>query len=422
MADIKDLRGIQFRGATPLFLAARNEFTEIASILLDHKADPNRPTGLLAGHGSLETPLMCSAQNNNPAMMRILLEHKANPNATNAHGLTALHYLASANRGKDVTECASLLIKAGAQVNAGTADHITPLKYAQNQPSEFTPNFLKLLKENGAIEDLPDTSGIFAMWPGLSAPLLIRYKDLKGLNQFTGLEGLGQIFFHQQAPQEPGFPDLTQIKIHRVSLVSNAVQHAYLSFAPMASSNMFDCSRDMPLEWGDTIVIPYRDHRLSEAPSGMNATQKGSLAQCIQRTVKLSVPGGIQALNALEADLADMRTKYGEAHPSIAALKARMNALRGLMGPPIAVNLDGLSQPYLSMALGRPEALQVLRSSSDFTRVKVTRQVPEQGKITRTFDVEAFRKSQQGFKEDFWLKADDLIEVPDRADTVAGGK
>ena len=70
--------------------------------------------------------------------------------------------------------------------------------------------------------------------------------------------------------------------------------------------------------------------------------------------------------------------------------------------------VDSWKEGFLSQALGKTEARAALRSSSDLTRVKVTRPDATTGKsIVQTVDA-----TDQN--DGFWLQEGDVIEVPDK--------
>lgn len=74
-------------GETPLHWAVRNGHTEIARMLLEHRADPN--TREVRKH---RTPLHEAAFRGRGEIARMLLERGADPNAVDAAGKTPLFY------------------------------------------------------------------------------------------------------------------------------------------------------------------------------------------------------------------------------------------------------------------------------------------------------------------------------------------
>jgi ankyrin repeat protein len=92
--------------------------------LLAAGADPN--TALMSG----ETPLMDAARRGNLATVRALLSSKANPNARESNGgQNALMWALSQRHAAVVEE----LVKAGADIHAGSKAGFTPLMFAAQQ-------------------------------------------------------------------------------------------------------------------------------------------------------------------------------------------------------------------------------------------------------------------------------------------------
>jgi quinoprotein dehydrogenase-associated probable ABC transporter substrate-binding protein len=108
-------------GNTPLVNAVRFGFVDVATVLVDHKADPN-----LANLGNW-TPLMYAAWGDSPDLVNVLARHGAKLDAVDNDGLTALA-IASQNA---KIKAAEALVAAGADVNAPVAKGgYTPLMLA----------------------------------------------------------------------------------------------------------------------------------------------------------------------------------------------------------------------------------------------------------------------------------------------------
>jgi ankyrin repeat protein len=111
-------------GATALYAAAAHADPAMTVKLLAAGADANTP--LMSG----ETPLMEAARRGNLETVRALLSHKANPNARESNGgQTALMWALSQRQSAVVQE----LLKAGADVHAGSKTGFTPLMFAAQQ-------------------------------------------------------------------------------------------------------------------------------------------------------------------------------------------------------------------------------------------------------------------------------------------------
>jgi quinoprotein dehydrogenase-associated probable ABC transporter substrate-binding protein len=108
-------------GNTPLINAVRFGFVDLATLLLDHKADPNQ-TNL----GNW-TALMYAAWDDSPEMVTVLAKHAAKLDAVDNDGLTPLA-IASQNA---KIKAAEALVTAGADVNSPVAKGgYTPLMLA----------------------------------------------------------------------------------------------------------------------------------------------------------------------------------------------------------------------------------------------------------------------------------------------------
>src|SRR5215469_13068187 len=81
-------------------------------------------TGICFAAGDLR--LIQAVKNSDASAVRSLLAQRASVNAAEADGSTALHWAAQ----RDSLEIAGMLIAAGADVNAATRYHITPLSLA----------------------------------------------------------------------------------------------------------------------------------------------------------------------------------------------------------------------------------------------------------------------------------------------------
>jgi ankyrin repeat protein len=142
----------------------------VVARLLAHGADPNQPlkTPLLMrqhdfGDGALgdgATPLMRAAKAADTASMQLLVNKGADPNRAMKNGTTALMVTAArAARGVGEAErtlaALSVLLAAGANVIAATADGATALHQAVGRGDQI----VKLLVESGARLDVKDKFG-----------------------------------------------------------------------------------------------------------------------------------------------------------------------------------------------------------------------------------------------------------------------
>jgi ankyrin repeat protein len=112
-----------YTGYTPLIVAVRRDYYEIAEDLIQAGADCNR-----AGTGGI-TPLMMAAGTGNVRMTKLLLDHGADTAARDEVGTQALGDAAE----KGYTETVKLLLQKGADVDAPQRGGGTPLMGAVDE-------------------------------------------------------------------------------------------------------------------------------------------------------------------------------------------------------------------------------------------------------------------------------------------------
>jgi ankyrin repeat protein len=105
---------------TPLHVASRMDFGEVARILLKHGADIKAEDRIGC------SPLKRAAIEGHVEVTRVLLEHGANVNAQDGSGLTPLYW--ASHFGKPAA--AQVLLRHGADVNARDKNNETPLHWA----------------------------------------------------------------------------------------------------------------------------------------------------------------------------------------------------------------------------------------------------------------------------------------------------
>jgi ankyrin repeat protein len=115
-------------GVTPLHIAAARGDTNVAKLLITHKADVNAKdnNGMTPLHYAVFLAPYMSNNSGNKAVAELLLTHNADVNATNNFGATPLYFAAVAGD-KDMVE---LLLANKADVNAKENRGWTPLHMA----------------------------------------------------------------------------------------------------------------------------------------------------------------------------------------------------------------------------------------------------------------------------------------------------
>ena len=140
-----DVNCVVERQSTPLIEAANQGHTEVVSLLLHEKADPNK------ANSEGVTPLQLSAGKID--VVKTLLDGGAKPNKEDNNGWTPLHLAAHVYNSKDVVQ---LLLERGADPNKANRWGMTPLHYASEK--EHT-NVFKALLDGGAQPNKEDNDG-----------------------------------------------------------------------------------------------------------------------------------------------------------------------------------------------------------------------------------------------------------------------
>jgi ankyrin repeat protein len=388
--------GSMSESSSPLLKAVSDHNKAAVELLLTHHADPN--LGYVKGGW---TPLHSAAAYGDKEIAELLLKNGGKINARDSEGATPLHV--AVKNGK--TEMVQLLLAAKADPNARNNSGQTPLDLAKqfnapHQPGALTmPTPLNsipvrplpatattfastgtespplkiadLLRQHGADDNLPDFSVIRVMRKGMG-PWVIFHRDTNSFNRFSLFETLATA-----AHLNLTYPDFDRLRIHHPDPAKPGAQKEIPIDAKSDPRGLFDCAKDVPLEFGDTVEIPEREHTLTEASNYLTDPLQKSLQLCLKRRVKFVV-----------RDQTDELT------------------------------LEGFqSDAFLSQVLRRPTAQNLLRSSSDFSHVHVKRTDPESKKVTElTCDVQSIWSGKSPPANDLWLRNGDIIEVPDKSE------
>ncbi|MBW8863696.1 MAG: ankyrin repeat domain-containing protein, partial [Verrucomicrobia bacterium] len=455
-------------GATPLMSAVLSNNgqngLDVVSVLLQYKADPNLPDldgstplltainqrfvpmvkALLAGGANPDTrrrdgypPLVLAVAVNNSGdkdMVAALISAKADVNTADSEGKTPLHWAVDNNR-PDLVE---LLVKAGADVNARTKHGATPLNYAKTSSSSSGQGFLAvgvpgaplsyqwqlstagsattnvltvadILHQNGALDELPDFTRIRITRQGLSSPIEVFQKASKLTNQFTLLETVMR-FYARSSVAVPGvgtrdawlalpFPDFGRIIIHRPGQKIGKEQE--ISVNLLNQSNIVDCAQDVPVQFGDVIEIPESVHALNaDQPNPVGEMEGRALTFADRmRNIQALAQGGNKQVGV--SDLNDNPYR-----PAAACLQKTVQL--HVSGDTAVLKVDSWNEGFLSQALNKTEARSILRTSSDLSRVKVTR------KTGKSASPVAFTVDLSQNDNPFWLQDGDVIEVPQK--------
>jgi hypothetical protein len=137
----------------------------------------------------------------------------------------------------------------------------------------------------------------------------------------------------------------------------------------------------VPLEWGDVLEIPEKDHLVTDAPQALPQPTRELLARCLKRTVIVRVHGESKAVE-------------------------------------MAPNATGSGIPAQFSVRWALEGSGLLRASSDTTRVKIIRSNARAGKTSEW--VADCSNPANNFPASgdpnprLWLRDGDVIEVPEK--------
>ena len=228
-------------------------------------------------------------------------------------------------------------------------------------------------------------------------------KGTNNLNQFTLFEVLAAHYASGQKSFQ--FPDFSRVQVRSIKTKAGEPGR---TFDLETAFQFTNCAANVGLEWGDLIELPEQDHVMNVPWPGLPESARNALKQCLRELVSIVVKG---------------QTNWVVLAPELVA--------RGLapFGPPPSSLPGGIPGAGLPPSGGRAEPEQpapielnwqrlndvvrganVIRSSSDLTRVKVTRagSAPAD-KQEMIFDLVRMVKAN-----DLWLRDGDVIEVPEK--------
>jgi ankyrin repeat protein len=407
---------------TPLMMAVINSPSpdghfpsDSVAILLKHGANPNAPD-----EASGDTPLLWSTGWSdhvpNRHVLELLLENKADPNHANFAGQTLLGRLKtmlnnhSPEEQVTINNLASLLRQHGALDNLPDWNHITASRPSANfSRAVFTREtndwnkftLLELVAVECQFLAVTPADGGNGGWPAA-----FTLSPSPAVSPTGGKDGVPAANFqaemaaHMKARREAmathqsslfwqynqplPFSDLAQIRIRRPEPGLTNIIEQTVDLAASLSSG--DCSNDVFLKWGDVVEIPETDHLINQVWQGFSLTALTNLDKCLTRHVEIIVKGQTNVITlALET-----KSDNGFTRAITFAQK-------------------------VSFWLG-PVVLQskLVLASSDLAHVKVTRHDPATGKIESCL-VDCSGISQNQFRNtDLWLRDGDVIEIPEK--------
>ena len=211
-----------------------------------------------------------------------------------------------------------------------------------------------------------------------------------------------QVFISGQGGQEAWsalpFPDFGRISIRRPSQKIGG-KETEIKVSLLNRSNVVDCAQDVPVQLGDVIEIPESVHALN---AGMpNPVRNMEVAFERVRPGQSFTAPTAEFFPRLEGFRADAQ-RWACLQKSVQLVVA---------GETTTFKVNSWKEGFLSQALNKTEARSALRSSSDLTRVKVTRKTGKTAKPEIfTVDVSDHPQSENML----WLQDGDVIEVREK--------
>ncbi|MEI2724866.1 MAG: ankyrin repeat domain-containing protein [Verrucomicrobiota bacterium] len=304
-------------GATPLYSAILTDNADCVEMLLAHGAD----TEIMVN--GVYSSLRTAVERGIKKIVEALLEAGAEINAKGGgDGRTALH---QAVEYRDL-EMASLLLERKADPNLRDASGQTPLDLVKasfpapgqarsplgaNRPPAAQKDLAALLRQHGAVDDLPNLDRIEVRRPEARFAKSVFLKSTNDWNQFTLLEAILNAYSGAQAIPSPGqpyaplpppgiqpqlpFPNLHRVVVVRPSRTPGQPPERRVVDL-LSPTGEVDCAKDVALGFGDVVEIPERDHTLQESAVGLTQIETKQMQECRGGKVGLLVKGKETAL------------------------------------------------------------------------------------------------------------------------------
>ena len=355
-------------GRTPLLAVIEKGPVESAALLIQHGADVNS-----ASDNNYMTPLQMAVWMQDLAKVSLLLTNHADVNAQHPSGRTALDMSKHAENGFRPS-------KPGVYDGSG----LLPDRPLNRKISA-------LLREHGALDDLPNRDRIEVRRAAQSY-VTVFLKDTNNWNRFSLFEVLATVYrMTANVSERPSlasiagkgiwsFPDLAQVKIRRATADGKNWNEILVDVEAISKAG--DCGRDVPLEWGDMLEIPEKDHLVTDAPQELPQLTRELLARCLKRTVTVRIGAERKAVE-------------------------------------LSPNTTGSGFPVQFSVRWALESSGLLRASSDTSRVKVIRLDSKTGKTSERVVDSSNPSNVFPTNGDpntkLWLRDGDVIEVPEKS-------
>ncbi len=336
----------RFDSATPLHSAVVSvgepKSAEELDLLLNHGADPD-----LADQEG-RTPLSRAVSKDDLQLVQLLLDHHADPNKPDNQGLPPLAYLQTPPQGRPgpIRPPQGIYMP---QPGPPGAMYTGPAYPGQSTQANNSAQIKAALLKAGANEDFQRVARIFIAQKGSgSIGKEVFYKGTNSVNHYSLFELVAEAYQDQSHGAVP-YPDFAHVVINRLH-ANGMKEEINVNLDEIFASG--DCSKDVPLEWGDVVQIPQMDHLVNSSWQGYQPGDNipSLLKKCLQRQVEIIVKGQTNTFTLVPH--ISQFSYYGQLQRSSTAEK---NTL------------------YTFSLKDMVHQANVLLLSSDLTRVKVTR-------------------------------------------------
>ena len=396
--------------------------TEEAILLLKNHADPNFQ------YQRSDPYLFTAVFKSDNRLLEALLQAGAKPDLAGPNIQSALFIAVETC----TVDAVRLLLEGGANPNRFDLSNSTPLYtariYARSvEKTDSDPRksnyakIIKLLLDRGADDTLYRSQRISGTRTNIDWPVEVFQRNATNLNSFTLFELLAACYSGgvPSLGDALNFSDFSRISVNRLAGTNGTTTNITVNV--QAAFKTGDCSANIPLQWGDVVVIPELDHPVQESWNGLTLEDSKALAKCLARQVSVISKGRTNQLNLqLEATGSQFPSGVGGVGRSSAAVQS-----------PFKFTLRSVLQ-----------ANGLILASSDLSRVKVRRKGVGGSSVNEmTLDISsAIAASAQrnrgglpmpgipapGFgnfnptssisidQNELWLKDGDVIEIPDK--------
>jgi hypothetical protein len=406
-------------GETPLHCAAGCGLKQATEMLLDHGAE-------IDGRDNMgNTPLHFAALSGRKELVDFLLTKGANPNLANDDSKTPLDwtkfglggagggswfrlpggasFIEPYQRGLTGMPVPGMLVPG--MPAPGTLPGMPVPSLAPGSGiarGEDRGSIEAALKSHGALEVLPQLDHIQVANPLGKYSQTVFSQGSNDWNQMTLLETLavqyqllaakpdgesGQGYDSRSwaGMQSFSFPDISRLRVRHPETNLTSWRERTVDLEPVLEQG--DCSKDVPLTWGDVVEITEADHPLNEKWQGFSATEFQNFKKCLTREIQVTVKGRTTKLT-LSPDITI--TTFPTANSTTATISI------------------GTKVPFwIAPAL---RGSNLLLASSDTSRIKVTRRDAATGQ-TREWILDC---SPGKPAPAFWLRNGDAIDVPEK--------